>query len=433
MALCTRSLQVHYWAFSRQILKTSAVCHRRHISENVSSKAKTTSTPQTLDHVLYTQEHFALKDSLKKIIDQEINPYVDEWEEQGQFPAHRVFKILGSAGFLGVNKPVEYGGLGLDFSYSVAVAEELGNINCGGIPMAIGVQSDMATPALARFGSAELKQEFLLPSIMGDKVACLGVSEVGAGSDVASIKTKAVRKGDEFVINGGKMWTTSGSQADWMCLLANTSDGPPHKNKSLFCLPMNLPGIHIARKINKLGMRSSDTAEVFFDDVRVPCNNVIGQEGMGFTYQMLQFQEERMWGVANILTTMEKIIQETINYTRQRKIFQQPVLYHQVVHFRLAELQTEIELLRSLLYQCTALYIKGNDVTKLASMAKLKAGRLARELGDSCLQYWGGMGFTSDVLVSRFYRDARLMSIGAGADEVMLSIICKYMDTLPKK
>ncbi|XP_076864904.1 putative acyl-CoA dehydrogenase 6 [Brachyhypopomus gauderio] len=430
MALCGRVLRKPL-GISHRLLKTTIVFDERHLSANVS--ATSNATFETSDHVLYTQEHFALKDSLRKIIDQEINPHVDKWETEGQFPAHRIFKILGSAGFLGVSKPVEYGGLGLDFSYSVAVAEELGNINCGGIPMAIGVQSDMATPALARFGSAELKNEFLQPTIMGDIVACLGVSEAGAGSDVASIKTKAVRKGDDFVINGGKMWTTNGAQADWMCLLANTSDGPPHKNKSLICLPMNLPGIHIARKIEKLGMWSSDTAEVFFDDVRVPCKNVIGQEGMGFTYQMLQFQEERLWGVANILTTMDKVVQETIKYTRQRKIFQQPVLHHQVVHFRLAELQTEIELLRSLLYRCTALYIKGVDVTKLASMAKLKAGRLARELGDSCLQYWGGMGFTSDVIVSRFYRDSRLMSIGAGADEVMLSIICKYMDTLPKK
>uniref|UniRef100_A0A673A5S7 Probable acyl-CoA dehydrogenase 6 n=1 Tax=Sphaeramia orbicularis TaxID=375764 RepID=A0A673A5S7_9TELE len=376
-------------------------------------------------YIIYTEK------TQNSIIDQEINPYVDQWEAEGKFPAHKIFKILGTAGFLGVNKPVEYGGLGLDYTYNVAVAEELGNIRCGGIPMAIGVQSDMATPALARFGSHELKEEFLLPSIMGDKVACLGVSEVGAGSDVSSIKTKAVRKGDEYVINGGKMWTTTGTQADWMCLLANTSDGPPHRNKSLICLPMNLPGVHIARKIDKLGMRSSDTAEVFFDDVRVPCKNVIGQEGMGFTYQMIQFQEERLWAAA-ILTTMDNIVQETVQYTRQRKIFKLPVLYHQAVHFRLAELQTEVELLRSLIYRATALYIKGNDVTKLASMAKLKAGRLARELSDSCLQYWGGMGFTSDVLVSRVYRDFRLLSIGGGADEVMLSIICKYMDTLPK-
>ncbi|XP_064841518.1 probable acyl-CoA dehydrogenase 6 [Oncorhynchus masou masou] len=325
------------------------------------------------------------------IIDQDINPYVDQWEAEGIFPAHKVFKLLGNAGFLGVNKPVEYGGLGLDFSYSIAVSEELGNIRCGGIPMAIEIQTDMATPALARFGSTELKKEFLLPSIMGDKVACLGVSEVGAGSDVATIKTNVVREGDEYVVNGGKMWTTNGTQADWMCLLANTSDGPSHKNKSLICLPMNSPGVHIARKIDKMGMRSSDTAEVFFDDVRVPCKTLIGQEGMG-------------GDESASLTMMDNIIQETIQYTRQRKIFKMPLLYHQSVHFRLAELETEIELLRSLLHRSTALYIKGNDVTKLASMAKLKAGRLSREVGDSCLQYWGGMGFTSDVLVSRFYR-----------------------------
>ncbi|XP_019353304.2 probable acyl-CoA dehydrogenase 6 [Alligator mississippiensis] len=385
------------------------------------------------DHPVYTQEHRALRASLRKIIDKEINPFVDKWEEEEQFPAHKVFKILGQAGFLGVTKPTEYGGLGLDFSYSTAMAEELGNIHCGGVPMAIGVHTDMATPALTRFGSEELKQEFLVPSIAGDVVACLGVSETGAGSDVASIQTRAVRKGDDYVINGGKMWTTTGCQADWMCLLANTSEGPPHQNKSLICLPMKLSGVHIAKKIDKLGMKSSDTAQIFFEDVRVPCKYLIGEEGMGFTYQMLQFQEERLWAVANVVQQMDNIIQETINYTRQRKIFNQPLLNNQIVHFRLAELATEVELLRSLLYQAVALYIRGNDVTRFASMGKLKAGRLARKLSDDCLQFWGGMGFTNEVSVSRFYRDSRLTSIGGGADEVMLSIICKYMDILPKK
>lgn len=380
-----------------------------------------------------TPQHGALRAALRKIIDKEINPFVDKWEEEGQFPAHKVFKTLGQAGFLGVDKPTEYGGMGLDFSYSIAVAEELGSIRCGGIPMAIGVQAGMATPALTRFGSDELKKQFLTPTISGDLVACLGISEAGAGSDVASIKTTAVRKGDEYVINGGKMWTTSGCQADWMCLLANTSEGHPHQNKSLICLPMNLPGIHITKKIDKLGMRSSDTAQIFFEDVRVPSKNLIGEEGMGFTYQMLQFQEERLWGVATVLTPLETIIQETIDYTRQRKAFDQSVLQNQVVHFRLAELATEVELLRSLLYRTIALYVEGNDVTKFASMAKLKAGRLAREVTDSCLQFWGGMGFTSEVLVSRFYRDLRLVSIGGGTDETMLSMICKYMETLPRK
>uniref|UniRef100_UPI001292F9F2 probable acyl-CoA dehydrogenase 6 n=1 Tax=Lonchura striata TaxID=40157 RepID=UPI001292F9F2 len=361
--------------------------------------------------------HRHLREALRKIIDKEINPFVDKWEEEGQFPAHKVFKILGQAGFLGVDKPTgrqvfvfssEYGGMGLDFSYNIAVAEELGNIRCGGIPMAIGVQAGMATPALTR-----ITLHFL----------CFEID----------IKTSAVRKGDEYVINGGKMWITTGSQADWMWLLANTSKGPPHRNKSLICLPMNLPGILVAKKIDKLGMRSSDTAQIFFEDVRVPCKNLIGEEGKGFTYQMLQFQEERLWGVATALTPMETILQETIDYTGQRKVFGQPVLHNQTVHFRLAELATEVELLRSLLHRAVALYVEGNDVTKFASMAKLKAGRLTCEVTDSCLQFWGGMGFTNEVLVSRFYRDLRLMSIGGGTDETMLSIICKYMDILPRK
>ncbi|GFR60027.1 short-chain specific acyl-CoA dehydrogenase, mitochondrial [Elysia marginata] len=326
----------------------------------------------------------------------------------------------------------EYGGLGLDYSYSAAVAEELGNINCGAIPMAIGVQTDMATPALAKFGSDKLKKEFLAPSISGDKVACLGVSEVGSGSDVASIKTKAARKGDDLIINGGKMWTTNGAQADWMCCLVNTSDGKPHVNKSLVCLPMDSPGITVAKKIEKIGMWSSDTAQIFFEDVRVPRSHIIGEEGQGFTYQMIQFQEERLYAAILVLVPLEKMIADTIAYARDRKIFGKPVLDNQTVHFTLAELQTELELLRSAVYRAVALYVKGQDVTKLASMCKLKAGRLVRETSDKCLQYWGGMGFTQDVLISRMYRDMRLVSIGGGADEVMLSIICKFMDTLPK-
>ncbi|XP_060606479.1 probable acyl-CoA dehydrogenase 6 [Ruditapes philippinarum] len=297
--------------------------------------------------------------------------------------------------------------------------------------MAIGVQTDMATPALASFGSDKVKKEFLAPTITGDKVACLGVSEAGAGSDVASIQTKAVKQGGDYVINGGKMWTTNGFQADWMCLLANTSDGPAHRSKSLICLPMDTKGIHHAKRIDKLGMRSSDTAQIFFEDVRIPQDYIIGEEGMGFTYQMIQFQAERMWAVAAAILPLQAIIQSTIEYTRTRKAFGFPILNNQVVHFTLAELETELELLRSLLYRTVALYVQGNDVTKLASMSKLKAGRLAREITDKCLQFWGGMGFTNEVLISRFYRDFRLVSIGGGADEVMLSIICKYMDTLP--
>src|SRR3569623_697871 len=200
---------------------------------------------------------------------------------------------MGGLGFLGLNKPAEFGGAGLDYSYALMMAEELGPLPCGGVPMAIGVQTDMATPALARFGSDEVRREFLAPSIAGDYVACIGVSEPGAGSDVASIKTSARADGDDYVINGGKMWITNGVQADWICLLANTSEGQVHRNKSLICVPMKTKGVQVARKLDKMGMRSSDTAQIFFDNVRVPKRNRIGAEGEGFTYQMLPFQEER--------------------------------------------------------------------------------------------------------------------------------------------
>jgi citronellyl-CoA dehydrogenase len=249
---------------------------------------------------------------------------------------------------------------------------------------------------------------------------------------VAALKTTARKEGDDYVINGSKMWITNGMQADWCCLLANTSEGPAHKNKSLIMVPMDAPGI-TRQKIEKIGMHSSDTAQLFFDNVRVPRRNVIGQEGMGFMLQMLQFQEERLYGAAGSLRSLDNLIDQTIEYTRQRQTFGQPILNNQVVHFRLAELRTEVEALRSLTYRAVESYVSGKDVTKLASMAKLKAGRLTREVADSCLQYWGGMGFTADNPISQSYRDGRLISIGGGADEIMLGIICKLEGTLPGK
>src|SRR5437763_2451364 len=381
--------------------------------------------------MLFTSDHDEPRRILQKFIAAEINPFVDEWEKADIFPAHELFRKLGDLGVLGLTKPVEFGGQGLDYSYALAMAEELGNITCGGVPMAIGVQTDMATPALARFGSDEVRAEFLKPSILGDFVACLGVSEVGAGSDVASIKTTARRDGDDYVINGGKMWTTNGTQADWICLVDNSSDDSPHRNKSLSCVPMKTKGVEIARKLDKLGMRSYDTAQIFFEEVRVPQRNRIGDEGKGFTYQMMQFQEERLWAAASGLKSGERLIDQTIEYARNREAFGKSILDNQVVHFRLAELATEIELLRALVYRACELYIAGQDVTRLASMAKLKGGRLKREITDSCLQYWGGMGFMNETPVSRAYRDSRLASIGGGADEVMLTIISKLMGTLP--
>ena len=381
--------------------------------------------------MIYTEQHRELMRSITKFIEAEINPHIEEWEAAGIFPAHELFKKMGAQGLLGIHKPERFGGLGLDYSYEMAFCEALGAIRNGSVPMAIGVQTDMATPALARHGSDALREEFLTPSITGEYVACLGVSEIGAGSDVASIKTQARRDGGDYVINGGKMWTTNGTQADWMCLLANTGDGPVHRNKTLICLPMKTKGVEIARKLDKLGMRSSDTAQIFFDDVRVPQRFRIGEEGMGFVYQMQQFQEERLWGAAGGLLALERAIAETVDYTRGRIAFGRPILDNQVVHFRLAELQTKVELLRSLIYRAVEDYIAGAEVTQLASMAKLTAGRVSREVADACLQYWGGMGYMTESGISRLYRDGRLTSIGGGADEIMLGIIAKGMGILP--
>lgn len=380
----------------------------------------------------FTAEHRALAETVKRFCEQEINPHVKEWEAAEIFPAHEVFKKMGALGLLGVKYDTAYGGMGLDFSYSMVVAEELGAIPCGGVPMAIGVQTDMCTPALHRFGSDELKKEYLAPAIAGDMVGCIGVSEAGGGSDVAALKTSARVEGDDYVINGSKMWITNATQADWCCLLANTSEGPVHSNKSLIIVPMDAKGI-TTQKIKKIGMNSSDTAQIFFDNVRVPRRNLIGTEGAGFMMQMIQFQEERLYGAANSLKMLDKLIDVTIGYCKERHTFGSPLINNQVIHFRLAELRTEVELLRSLVYRAVDDYVGGADVTRMASMAKLKCGRLIREVADSCLQYWGGMGFTFDNPVSQAYRDGRLVSIGGGADEIMLGIICKFEGTLPKK
>ena len=387
-----------------------------------------------------TSEHEELKRSALKFVEDEINPYVDEWEENEIFPAHELFKKLGDQGFLGVTKPEKYGGSGLDYSYGAVLNEALAHIKCGGVPMAIGVQTDMSTPALARFGSEEICNEFLKPSITGDLVSCLGVSEPSAGSDVAAIKTHAVKDGDDYVINGSKMWITNGTQADWMCMLANTEtdNKNKHLNKSLICVPLKedgkrAKGVTINRKLKKMGMHSSDTAEIFFDDVRVPQKNLVGEEGKGFIYQMMQFQEERLYAAIAGYTGCELAINETINYTRQRKTFGKPILDNQIVHYKLSELMTEVEALKALTWKGIEIHVNGGDCTKLASMSKLKATRLSRKVNDECLQYWGGMGYMDESPISRAYRDGRLGSIGGGSDEVMLGIISKYLDILPGK
>ena len=384
----------------------------------------------------YTPEHQSLYDTTRRFVEEQINPQTAHWEAEGNWPAKAVLKGMGDLGLLGIAKPEEVGGLGLDYSYQIAFAEALGHCNVGGIPMAIGVQTDMCTPALANYGNDFLKDNYLKPSIAGDLVGAIGVSEPGAGSDVAGIKTTAVRDGDDYVINGQKMWITNGTQADWVCLLCNTGEvegGGRHGNKSLIVVPLDAKGVDRKTKLDKLGQRSSDTAIIFFDNVRVPANHLVGQQGRGFIYQMEQFQHERLFLSASIIVAMEKCVSDTAEYCRQRKAFGGTILDNQVVQFKLAQMQTELEGLRALTYRAVELMLKGEDVTLLASMAKLKAGQLGREVPDACLQFWGGQGFMWENYVSQMYRDLRLHAIGGGADEVMLGIISKRLGFGGKK
>ncbi|MEO8611864.1 MAG: acyl-CoA dehydrogenase family protein [Chloroflexota bacterium] len=387
-------------------------------------------------HNPFTDEHEMFRKSVRAFVDKELNPQVDEWEEAGIWPAHDVLKKMGSLGFLGLNYDEAYGGANADIWFTVVLAEELGRCRCAGVPMGIMVHTDMCTPALAKYGSHELKEQFLAPAIRGDMVGCIAVTEPGAGSDVAGIITRAEPDGDEFIINGAKMYITNGTQADWVCLLARTSAGRGYKGMSLIMVPTTTPGFSVSKKLSKMGNLSSDTAVLSFENARVPQSNLVGGEGMGFYLQMEQFQMERLVGSVSAVSGMEMAVRTTMKYCSERETFGQPLIHNQWIQFKLVELLTEIEAARQLNYTCASLMqanVDPQEITRIASMCKLKAGRLAREVADTCLQFHGGMGYMNETWISRYYRDARLMSIGAGADEVMMGIIAKLEGMMPSR
>ena len=380
-----------------------------------------------------TQEHIELRRTVANIIENDINPYVDEWEEAEIMPLHDICKIMGKAGILGISKPSTFGGMDLDYSFEVAFAEEMGHAKAQGVSTALGVQTNMATPALATHGSDELRQEFLAPAIAGEMIGCIGVTEQGSGSDVSSVRSFARKDGDDYVISGDKLFITNSIQGDWLCMLCNTSeDNGPHRNKTLIIVPLNSKGI-TKQKLKKLGLMCSDTGHLHFDEVRVPQRYRIGEEGMGFTYQMEQFQEERLYAVARTVTFLEDALEETIDYARQRLAFGRPILDNQVMHYKMAEMQSQLEAIRALLYRATDRYVAGENVTKLASMCKYLVGVAASEMPPQLLQYWGGQGYMAENRISRVFRDMKLVSIGGGANEVMLQIVSKEMGILPRR
>lgn len=371
----------------------------------------------------FSEEHEQFRKAVRQVVDNDINPYVDEWEDAGIFPAHEVFSKLAAIGALGLEYDPAYGGQGADHSFTLVLGEELGRIDCAGVPMAIAVQVGMATPSLANFGSHELKQAYLAPAMRGEQVAAIAVSEPDAGSDVAGIRTRAVHDGDEWVITGRKMWITNGTQADWLCLLARTSDEVGYAGMSQILVPTDSPGFSVGRKIEKMGNRSSDTAELVFDEVRVPISNTIGEVGRGFQQQMAQFQDERLIGAYMAVASMRKALDRTKEYLQQRDAFGKPLLANQYLQYRLAELYADVDVMQTFCRSCAQSYLDGEDVTRMATVAKLKAGRVQREVADACVQFHGGMGYAEEMWPARYFRDSRLTSIGGGADEVMLRVI----------
>ena len=371
----------------------------------------------------FTPEHDAFRATIRGFVENEINPHCDEWEAAGIFPAHELFPKLAKLGAFGLEVDPAYDGQGADATFTLVLGEELGRADCAGVPLSIAVQVGMATPALYKFGTEELKQKYLAPALRGEQVAAIAVSEADAGSDVAGIRTRAVSDGDDWLITGRKMWITNGTQADWLCLLARTSDEGGFQGMSLIVVPTATPGFSVGRKIDKMGNRSSDTAELVFDEVRVPKANTIGEIGRGFQQQMAQFQDERLIGAFMSVASARRALDRTKEYLQERTAFGKPLLANQALQYRLAELYADVDLVQTYCRVAAFRAAEGENVTREATVAKLKCGRLQREVADTCVQFHGGMGYAEELWPARYYRDARLTSIGGGADEVMLRVL----------
>jgi alkylation response protein AidB-like acyl-CoA dehydrogenase len=372
-------------------------------------------------HFLFTDEHEQLRESIRKFAQKELAPHADEWEET-TFP-DSVFQRMGELGFLGLDKPEEYGGQGGDYYSALVLAEEIGHGNSGGLAMGVAVQTDMAMPPILAFGTEEQKQQWAAPAIAGTKILCLGITEPDAGSDVAGIKTRAVRDGDEFVINGSKTYITNGHRADVIVLVTKTDPDVGYDGFTLFLVPMDTPGVIREQKLKKMGMHASDTALLAFQDVRVPASAMLGQEGRGFYHIMWELQGERLIGAAGSVAGAQRVFERTLQYAKEREAFGKAIGHFQVIRHKFAEMATKIEVARQMVYMTAWRNQNGEYPVREISMAKLYASRIAVEVADECIQIHGGAGYMREYGVERAWRDLRLNRIGAGTDEIMLEVI----------
>jgi citronellyl-CoA dehydrogenase len=372
-------------------------------------------------HFIFTDEHEQLRESITAFARKELRPHSEEWEET-TFP-NWVFERMGELGFLGLDKPEEYGGQGGDYYSSLVLAEAIGESQSGGLAMGVAVHTDMAMPPILAFGTEEQKQDWVVPAIQGQKILCLGITEPDAGSDVAAIKTRAVRDGDEYVINGSKTYITNGHRADVIVLVTKTDPDAGYDGFTLFLVPMDLPGVIRERKLEKLGMHASDTALLAFQDVRVPETAVLGEVGKGFYHIMWELQGERLIGAAGCVAGAQRCFDRTLEYAKERTAFGRPIGNFQVIRHKFAEMATKIESARQMVYTTAWRHENGEYPVREISMAKLHASRVAVEVADECIQIHGGAGYMKEYGVERAWRDLRLNRIGAGTDEIMLDVI----------
>ena len=378
-------------------------------------------------HAVFTAEHEELRAVVRRFVDTEVRPNVDAWERAGQFP-DALFRRCGELGFLGLHYPARYGGSDGDLAAGIVFVEELARCGAGAIPMAISVQTDMATPALAHFGTDDQRERWLVPAITGEKIGAIAITEPDAGSDVAAIATRAVRDGDVWRVNGRKMFITNGVRAHFLTLVVKTDPAAGHRGISLFVVDTSLPGVSVSRRLEKLGMHSSDTAEIALDDVPVPHADLIGLEpGQGFAQLMWQLQYESLAGAAACVGHATQVLADTIAYARGRETFGRPISQHQVIAHKLADAATELEAARSLLYSTAWRVMHDEYPVAEISMTKKYCAQVQNRLVDTCLQVFGGAGYLEETPVARAFRDARLQRIGGGTDEIMNEVIAKRL------
>ncbi len=374
-------------------------------------------------HFIFNEEHDQLRDSIRRFVIKELQPHADEWEET-TFPDW-VFARMGELGFLGLDKPEQYGGQGGDYYSSLVLAEEIVHAHSGGLAMGLAVQTDMAMPPILAFGTEEQKQQWAAPAIKGEKILCLGITEPDAGSDVAGIKTRAVRDegSGEYVINGSKTYITNGHRAHVIVLVTKTEPDAGYDGFTLFLVPMDAPGVIREKRLQKLGMHASDTALLAFQNVRVPESAVLGQVGKGFYHIMWELQGERLIGAAGCVAGAQHVFDRTLQYAKERTAFGRSIGHFQVIRHKFAEMATKIETARQLVYTTAWRFQNGEYPVREISMAKLHAARIAVEVADECIQIHGGAGYMKEYGIERVWRDLRLNRIGAGTDEIMLDVI----------